>query len=340
MTYSQGGLIQATDYNGFVSTTSGANINATWNSTYGQTALGTVSPAGNVTALNWSSLVNTINAMATHQSTTITTRVAPQVGNTIAALTNVGTDIGNCYTNRYNAGSVGSQFTAYTGASSFNTNIGNTGGNSRGAWTATFTDTITWANSTAANNWFGAGGYIKVQFNKSTTGTVADTEWNTFIGNVASDGAVIGRVANAVVLTSDATTKTLVGNVWQGTANVGGLPANPTVATGTGFNQLVAGNAAVSIYKQFDSGTAYSSNYVQITAAKNAAGNVLTLVTTWFDNGDTNIGTSTTITGGTLTTGITFGTGPATVVTAIQPEQVNIANVWGNITVASSVANT
>ena len=30
MTYVSGGLIQATDYNGFVSTTAGANVNATW----------------------------------------------------------------------------------------------------------------------------------------------------------------------------------------------------------------------------------------------------------------------------------------------------------------------
>ena len=30
MTYSTGGLIQATDYNGFVSTTASANVNATW----------------------------------------------------------------------------------------------------------------------------------------------------------------------------------------------------------------------------------------------------------------------------------------------------------------------
>ena len=29
MTYSSGGLIQATDYNGFVSTTASANVNAT-----------------------------------------------------------------------------------------------------------------------------------------------------------------------------------------------------------------------------------------------------------------------------------------------------------------------
>ena len=55
MTYSSGGLIQATDYNGFVSTTSGANVNGIWatgttDAGYGQSALGTVSAAGTVTA--------------------------------------------------------------------------------------------------------------------------------------------------------------------------------------------------------------------------------------------------------------------------------------------------
>jgi hypothetical protein len=51
MTYSAGGLIQATDYNGFVSTTVGANVNATWGqagtttSGYGQGNVATVSAA-------------------------------------------------------------------------------------------------------------------------------------------------------------------------------------------------------------------------------------------------------------------------------------------------------
>jgi len=338
MTYSQGGLIQATDYNGFVSTTANANINATWNTTYGQTALATVSTSGTVTALQWSSLNSTINAMATHQSTTITSRSNPVANTVITALNNVGTDIGNCYTNRFNAGSVGAQFTAWTGSAAFTTNIGNTGGNTRGAWTATFTDTITFANASAAGYFFNAGGYIKIQFNKSSTGTVGDTEWNKFIGNVASGGAVIGVVANAVVLTSDASTKTIVGNSWAGTAAVGGTGTPSILGNAYGFNQLTT--TANTVYKQFDTGSAYSGNYVQVTAAKNATGNVITLVTTWVDIGDTNPGSSTTLTGGTNTTGITFGTGPATVVTLIQPEQVNIANVWGNVTVASSIANT
>ena len=338
MTYSSGGLIQATDYNGFVSTTANANINATWNSTYGQTALATVSSAGTVAATQWSTLNSTITSIATHQGTAITARTSPVTGNTISVLAALASDIGNCWTNRLNANVIGSQFTAWTGNAAFTTNIGNTGGNTRGAWTATFTDTITFANSTAANSWFNAGGYIKIQFNKSSTGTVGDTEWNKFIGNVASGGAVVGVVANAVVLTSDANTKVITGNSWAGTAAIGGTGTPSILGNAYGFNQLTT--TANTIYKQFDTGSAYSGNYVQVTAAKNATGNVITLVTTWVDTGDTNTGSSTTLTGGTNTTGITFGTGPATVVTAYQPEATNIGNVWGSITVSSSIANT
>ena len=97
MTYTAGGLIQATDYNGFVSTTVGANVNATWNTAYGQTAINTVSAGGNVTATQWASLVNTISSMGSHQPTAITARTAPTAGNTIAILTAVNTDITNCY---------------------------------------------------------------------------------------------------------------------------------------------------------------------------------------------------------------------------------------------------
>lgn len=334
MTYSSGGLIQATDYNGFVSTTANANINATWNTTYGQTALSTVATGATVSATQWATLNSTVSSMATHQGTVIASRTNPVTGNTITAMTNVGVDIGNCWTNRYNANVIGSQFTAWTGNASFTTAIANTAGNTHGAWTATFTDTITFANSAAANSWFGAGGYVQIQFGKSSTGTTADTEWNLFIG-ATGNGAV---VASKVVLTADAATKTITGTSYAGTGKVGGTGTPSILANNIGFNQLTT--TANTIYKQFDTGAAYSGNYVQINASKNAAGNVITLTTTWYDAGDSDVGSSTNISGGTATTGISWGTGPATIVTAYQPEQTNISNVWGSITVASSIANT
>ena len=90
MAYSVGGLIEATDYNGFVST-SANNINAVWSTGtgdkgWGQTALGTVSASANVAATSWASLVNTLASMGNQTGTAITSRVAPVSGNTIAVL--------------------------------------------------------------------------------------------------------------------------------------------------------------------------------------------------------------------------------------------------------------
>ena len=177
MTYVTGGLIQAADYNGFVSTTAGANINATWNSAYGQPALSNVVVGGTVTAAQWATLNTTISQLGSHQGTTITSRTNPVAGNIISVLANVNTDITNCYTNRANAASVGTQYTAWTGTASFPGGIGNTAGNVNGRWTATFTDTVTFANSSAASNFFNAGGLIKIQVSKTSTGTTGDAAW-------------------------------------------------------------------------------------------------------------------------------------------------------------------
>ena len=118
MTYTIGGLIQATDYNGFASTTVGGNINAVWNTAYGQTALTTVSAAGTVTATQWATLNNTLTSLGNHQATTLTSRTSPVAGNTIAILSNFGTDCTSVNTNQLNAAGSGSQFTAWTGTAS------------------------------------------------------------------------------------------------------------------------------------------------------------------------------------------------------------------------------
>jgi hypothetical protein len=320
MTYSTGNIIQATDYNGFVSTTVGANINATWNTWYGQTALSTVAVGGTVTATQWATLNTTISSMASQQGTTITSRTSPVAGNIISALANVNTDITNCYNNRANAASQGTQFTGWTGTASKTTATGS--GSS--AWTITFTNTVTFANTTAASNFFNAGGMIKIQSSKTSTGTVADTEWNSFIGNTCG----------TIYLTSTGASKTLNGTTYTGTTKIGGTGTPTTLATSTGFAQLTS--SPVTIYKQFDSGTAYSSNYVQMNAS--ISGAVLTLTSVWYDNGDTNPGAPAAISGGTATTGITFGTAPTTVVTYYPPVTTYLANTWGTVTVASTVA--
>lgn len=316
MTYSTGGLIQATDFNGFVSTNVGGNINATWNTGYGQTALSTVSSGAVVAASSWAGLNNTISNVASHQGTSITSRTNPTAGSTITAMSNVGTDITNCYSNRYNAASQGTQYTSWTGSSSKTTATGS----GAAAWTITFTSSITFANTTAATNFFNAGGLVKIQFSKTSTGTSSDPEWNT----------LVNTVLGTIYLSSTGASKTLVGVAYTGTTKVGGSGTPTTLATSTGYQQLTG--TPTTIFKQFDAGTAYSSNYVQINAS--VSGAVITLTTTWYDNGDP-FGAD--ITGGSATSGISFGSAPTTVVTYFPPESTYIANTWGTPTVASTV---
>jgi hypothetical protein len=320
MTYSSGGLIEATDYNGFVSTTSGGNINAVWNSTYGQTSLSTVSSGGTVTATQWASLNNTLTSIGNHQATTLTSRTSPVTGNTIAVLSNLGTDLSSVNTRKFFAAGSGSQFTGWTGSASQTALTGKT----NTAWTITFTDTVTFANATAATNFWGAGGYMKIQFNKSSTGRDADADWNNFITNICG----------AVFFTSDASSKVIAGQTYLGTRVIGGSGTPSTVATGTGWNQLTS--SPTTIYQQFDTQYTYTGDYVQVVATKTSS-TVLTLVTNWFSPARPVSGSSRTISGGTATTGISFGTAPATVVTYFPPSSTFITNTWGAPTVASSV---
>ena len=321
MTYSSGSLIQATDYNGFVSTTAGGNINATWNSAYGQTALSTVAAGGTVTATQWAGLNNTLTSLGNHQATTLTSRTSPTAGNTISILSNLGTDITSVYNNRYNAYASGSQYTGWTGTASQTAQVGHT----NTAWTITFTDTITFANATAATNFWTAGGYMKIQFSKTSTGTDADPDWNSFIGTVCG----------TVYFTADATSKVIASTTYLGTKVVGGTGTPSVLATTTGWNQLTG--TPTTIYKQFDNGYTYTGDYVQVNAAATSS-SVLTLTTTWFSAARATSGSSRTISGGTATTGISFGTAPTTVVTYFPPETTYLTNTWGTPTVASTVS--
>lgn len=321
MTYSSGGLIQATDYNGFVSTTAGANVNATWSTGtssagYGQTAIATVSTAGTVTATQWASLVNTIASMASHQGTTITARSAPTTGTTISVLAAVNTDITNCYNNRGNAAATGSQFTGWSGTNS------NTAGKSGASWNITFTNTITFASADAARYFFNAGGRIKLDVSKTATGQTGDPEWNDLANTLCGD----------IYFTGGAYTQTIAGTAYTGTTKIGGTGVPNTLATTTGFFDLTPGGAATIIYKQFADTAPYTANYIQHSASLNAGSTVLTFTTLW-QNTDSDP-----ISGGTAASGATPGTGACTICTYFPPSTTYLTNTWGTPTVAATTA--
>jgi hypothetical protein len=321
MTYTSGGLIQATDYNGFVSTNVGANVNDIWSTGatdkgYGQTALSTVAAPGTITATQWASLVNTISSMASHQGTSITSRVAPVAGNTISILSNLATDLTTLTTNRGNAAGVGTEIVAWSG----NTAKTSATGSGFSAWTITFTHTITWASANAARYFFNAGGRIRWRTSKTSTGTTSDPEWN----DLAS------TLVGAIFITGGTATQTIAAANYTGTTKVGGTGTPNILLTGTGFNDLSAGAAATIVYKQFADTAPYTANFIQHSIAKGAGSDTLVITTLWSaSDGDP-------ISGGTASSGATPGTAPTTIVTYFPPSTTYLTASWGTPTIAAT----
>ena len=333
MTYTVGGLIEATDYNGFANG-AGNNIGNIWSTGsgdrgYGQTAISNVSVGGTVTATQWATLVNNLAAIGNHQGTAITARTAPVTGNTISILANVATDINSVTASRGNAAASGTEVGTFSGTTSKTTATGS----GTAAWTITFTHTVTFGSAAAARYFFNAGGLIRLQYGKSSTGTDHDPDWNTLAGQC---GAIFfsGRI--------NSTTNTIAGQAYTGTTRIGGTGGTQTtLLTTTGFYQLTPGAAATTIFQLNNASSPYTPEFIRTTVALNAGSTILTFVTTWSDDGSSGAGTSANISGGTATsspsTTIT-GTAPTTLVTFRPPSTTYLSASWGTPTIAASVA--
>jgi hypothetical protein len=317
MAYSSGGLIEATDYNTFASTGT-PSVNSFWaegigDSGWGQTALSTVSAGGEVTATNWASLVNTLSAAGAHTNTTITSRTAPTAGNLVQVLSNLSTDILNIASNKRNAVANGSEFTGWTGTNSKTTTTS-------GAFTLTFTNTVTWANANAARYFFNAGGRIRIQVGKSSTGQTGDPEWNDLAGTLCGDIFITGGTA----------TQTIAGTNYTGTTQIGGTGTPTVLATATGWYDLTTSD--VTVYQQFADTAPYTGNFIRHNLRTAGSGTQLVITTTWSNpEGDP-------ISGGTAPSGATKGTAPCTIVTYFPPSTTFLTNSWGTPTVAATVA--
>ena len=331
MTYSVGGLIQATDYNGFVSTTVGANVNGIWStgatdSGYGETAVGTVSAAGTITATQWASLVNTVSSMASHQGTTITSRSAPTAGQTITILSNLNTDLTTLTGARGNAVANGTQYGTFTG------NVSKTTATGSGStpWPITFTHTITWASAAAARYFFNAGGRIKWETSKTADSTASDTEWNDLANTLVGD----------IYITGGTGTQVIAGTSYTGTTKSGGTGTPTTLLTTTGWYDLTTSDTL--IYKQFADTAPYTGSFIQINAKTAGSGTQLVLTTAWTDPGGSGAGSSDNISGGTAVsspaTSIGSATAPTTLVTYFPPSSTYLTSAaWGTPTIASAI---
>jgi hypothetical protein len=330
MTYSAGGLIQATDYNTFAGNTT-AGLNRVWSTGagdagWGQTDIATVATSGTVTATQWATIVNNLATSGTQTNTTLTSRTAPVTGNIIGILANVSTDITSVTTNRGNAIASGTEYGVFSGTTSKTTATGS----GQAAWTITFTHTITFPSANQARYFWNAGGIVRLKYGKSSTGTDNDPEWNTLAGWCGTIN-LTGRV--------NSNSQTIAAQAYTGTTRLSGSGGTQTtLATTTGWYNLTTSPA--TIFQLNNSTSPYSGEFIRTTATATSS-TVLTLVTTWVSDGSSGAGTSADISGGTATaspsTTIT-GTAPTTLVTYIPPSSATLTNSWGTPAIAASVA--
>jgi hypothetical protein len=212
MAYSQGGLIEATDYNNFINGTN--QLNTVWgtgtgNAGYGQTAISTVSAAGLVTATQWSTLVSRLNSVLTHQSGSgsgISSTI--NAGDKINYLSTLATNINTAYTNRVNFASQG----ATTTGTNFAYNPTDANGN--GPFIHSVSRTVTFASGDAARYFFNAGGQLNFVISSVTNndGTARSGDVVTMVGtNIGGfsafrQGTGGGRTGSGGTLTTNATT--------------------------------------------------------------------------------------------------------------------------------------
>jgi hypothetical protein len=164
MAYSSGGTIQAADYNGFAGGTA-ANVSGQLNTLlgtgrgnagYGQTSVSNVTAVTNdVTATQWTTLVNGVNTVRKHQSGAGFTNVGTYTaGSTITATNDISGNLTTAYANRLSYQAEGTTMTGSTYSPNF------TLPNQLAGTTFQFSRTATFASADQARYFFNAGGQL------------------------------------------------------------------------------------------------------------------------------------------------------------------------------------
>jgi hypothetical protein len=315
MSYAQFGTVQATDFNTLVGgnpTTTSGTLNAVWATGgsaagYGQTALANVTAGQTVASTGqWSTLVANTASAATHQGSSITAVTAPVAGGTITYLSAIPTNLTTIYNSRLNA--------ATQGATTPNTVT------TAATWSdkATWTQTVTFANGDAARYFFNSGGQLKI-----TMSHPAGTGINLLLNNLASN---VGTVVQSAPSSGSITVS---GTSFNGITKVGGGGNAPTISTNSGYYAMTTANANVFYQTASTGPSGYLSTNINVFIKSNGtqgsnsdAGSVITIYTVWDE----------------IPNGLVVATGSAVTVTAQAPETTNLANTWGTITLAGSVA--
>lgn len=274
MAYSSGGLIEATDYNGFV-----ASVNALWgsgsgNSGYGQsTTLSTVATSNTVTATQWATLIARIDSMRQHQSGVASGLTQPITGDTISYVSTLSGQISTITTNRLsNNDGTTSLSSAYA--------TGTWNGYSNAVRECSFT----FSSANAMRYFFNAGGTISFNtISSSFSGNTKSSNWDS-IANSAS-----ATVTNSIFWNNLSTSNYTLGS-WTGSgadygsnvlylqARLNAAPGSSTVITlrayfvdgsGDSFNDQVLGTARVDASANGSNTTYLTNTWGTPTATNN-----------------------------------------------------------------------
>lgn len=316
MSYSQGGKIDAADYNTFVGSSPSSTtnrINTVWSvgsgsAGYGQTAISQVSAGNIVTATQWASLINTLNSILTHQAGSGSGISATVAGNKINYLSTLSTNITTSYTNRLNFASnsavvVGSGLaTTWTSATTTST------------LARAFGVRATFASADQARYFFNSGGRLKLnvsgaQSASTTARTNAAIALCTYLGGVAlfASNTNGGRTGAGGTLGTNDTTK----GYWTSTYN-----SNVTVVSITSTT------------------ASYTTDTATITVKPNGAqgtnnGNGLN-VDFWV-----NLSSTSGANAGGLSFDDSLGISVTRSIDVSYPEVTNLSNTWGAVTITS-----
>ena len=249
MTYSAGGLIEATDYNNFAGGNGGtANVSGQVNTVlgtgygnagYGQSAVANVSVSAQVTAAQWTTLVNGVNTVRKHQSgggfSNLSTYTA---GSVINATNDVSSNATSAYTNRLTSAAAGPTYNQPNQTASINTS-------SASAVDLNFSRTATFGSSDQARYFFNAGRTIAIQVT-STTNT----------GGTTRGAALLDVIDNC-------TGKTMSAITFNAITTPAPFTENTDVTTLGYYGQT---SANVEVYKNTgsNSGSAYNAQFARV----------------------------------------------------------------------------
>ena len=328
MSYSSGGLIEATDYNNFIGTNPSGTanrINTIWavgngNAGYGQTALSAVSAAGLVTATQWATAVNTLNSIKTHQDGSGTGIGAPTAGSLISYLATFSSSVSTAYTNRLTAATNGTDITGSAPAA--------TTWNVATPTTQQITRTATFASADQARYFWNAGGKLVLTFScVNTLGNAKGADWLSLL-NTKMASMIVGSTTNSR------------------TGTGGTVSASNTAL---GYWNCTTSNQSIITLTSASATADYSSNSIAVGIKTNgvqgANADVGTVFTFTIDLTDAAADTNTAPSG--IPVYVPAGTAPTqgnfndalnlaitTNITVRPPETTNLTSSWGTVTIA------